>query len=138
MRPDIGINLNLEYDYHGAGFSGADWRNWFDSGGADPSLRGVLWFIRGYAADEQEPMAQSSIFLRADWRNAFVHDLALSGFVETDTRDGSGLGQVAADYYVSPQWTIGALADVYYGRPRSDFGSLPKSVSVMVKVSRYF
>ncbi len=135
----IGINFDVEYDYHEAGFSSADWRNWFDGGhGADPFLPGELWFIRGYAADQQEPMARNGLFLRADWENAFVRDLTLAGFVDTDLRDGSGLVQFSADYYLSSAWTIGALADVYYGKPRSDFGSLPETVSFLFKATRYF
>ena len=136
----IGVNLSLEYDYHQAGFSSADWRRWFDGGstGASAFPSGALWFIRGYASDQQEPIARNSLFLRADWQDAFVQDCALTGFVATDLGDGSGLAQVTADYYVSPQWTIGALADVYFGTRRSDFGSLPKGVSVLFKVSRYF
>jgi len=134
---DIGFDLDFEYDYHRTGLSGTDWRNWFATGG-DPRFAGEMWFIRGYAADVQEPVARSSIFLRADWRNAFVRDLSLSGFVDADTRDGSGLVQFAADYDLSSRWTAGALVDVYYGRVRSDFGSLPKSASVLVKLSRYF
>jgi hypothetical protein len=133
----IGIDLNLEYDYHQAGFSDAEWRNWFDSG-ADPRLAAAMWFVRGFAGAQREPVAKSCVFVRADWRNAFVPNLALTAFVDADLRDGSGLAQVTADYDVSPRWTVGALADVYFGRPRSDFGSLPKSISVLVKVSRYF
>jgi len=134
----LGINFDLEYDFHQAGFSGADWRNWFDAGrGGNSLLPAELWFIRGYAADQQEPMARSSTFLRADWQNAFVRDLALAGFIDSDMRDGSGLGQFTADYYLSPQWTVGALVDVYFGRRRSDFGSLPQSTSVLARICRY-
>jgi hypothetical protein len=135
----IGINFDAEYDYHEAGFSPADWRNWFVGGhSTDPFLRGELWFIRGYAADQQEPMAHNGLFLRADWENAFVRDLTLTGFVDTDLRDGSGLAQFSADYNLSSAWTIGALADVYYGKPRSDFGSLPEAASFLFKATRYF
>jgi len=134
---DIGVDLEFEFDYHQAGFSGADWRDWFDAG-SRPPWSGEMWFIRGYAADEQEPVARNSVFLRADWRNALVHDLSLTGFVDADLRDGSGLAQFAANYDLSPRWTVGALADAYCGRARSDFGSLPKSASVLAKVSRYF
>jgi hypothetical protein len=134
----VGINFDLEYDFHQAGFSGADWRNWFAAGrSSSPFLPGELWFIRGYAADQQEPMARHGAFLRADWRNVFVRDLSLAGFVDSDLRDGSGLGQFTADYYLSPQWTVGALVDVDFGRRRSDFGSLPQSTSVLARICRY-
>jgi hypothetical protein len=137
----MGITFDLEFDYHQAGLSGTDWHDWFDAGAKDagnPALLGQLWFLRGYAADQQEPLARDSMFLRADWQNAFIRDLALTGFVDTDLRDSSGLAQIAADYYISPQWTVGALADVNFGGRRSDFGSLPQNFSVLAKISKYF
>jgi hypothetical protein len=135
----LGITFDVEYDRHQTGFSASDWHNWFDAGGSgNPYLPGELWFIRGYAVDRQESMARNSAFLRADWPHAFVHDLALSAFVDTDFHDGSGLAQVTADYYLSPQWTVGALADVNLGARCSDFGSLPQTVSTLLKVTRYF
>jgi hypothetical protein len=132
----IGIHLDLEYEYHQAGFSAADWRQWF--GGANALAQGAFWFIRGYASDQQEPMARSSLFMSADWRNAFVRNLNITTFVDADLRDGSSTGQVAADYFLSPVWTIGGLVDFDYGPARSNFGSLPQDVSVLLKLTRYF
>ncbi len=134
------MTFNLEYHYHQAGFSDADWRNWFSVGAANAGnapARGALWYIRSYASDRQEPIARSSIFFRASWQDAFVHDLTLSAFTDADTRDGSGLAQIAADYYLSRDWTVGGLVDANFGARRSDFGSLPQSTGVLVKVSRY-
>ena len=56
----------------------------------------------------------------------------------TDLRDGSLAGQVAADYFLSSAWTVGAVVDFNGGRARSNFGSLPQDVSILVRVSRYF
>lgn len=137
----LGITFDGEYDLHQAAFSAADWRNWFGAGAAsrdEPFLLDALWFIRGYADDQQEPMARNSAFLRADWPHAFTRDLALAGFIDTDLRDGSGLAQFTANCYLSPYWTVGALVDVDFGRRRSDFGSLPQQMSTLIKLSRYF
>jgi hypothetical protein len=131
----IGIHLDLEYEYHQAGFSATDWRQWFGGG---KGANGALWFIRGYAGDQREPLARNSLFMSADWRNAFVRNLNITTFVDADLRDGSSTGQVAADYFLSPAWTIGALVDFDYGRARSNFGSLPQDVSVLLKLRRYF
>lgn len=137
----LGITFNLEYHYHQAGFSGADWRNWFAIGTAnatDPAITGTLWFIRGYAADQEEPVNRNNLFLREDWRDAFVRDLHLTSFVLLDLHDGSGLGQMTADYDLSRDWTLGGLVDVNFGSRRSEFGSLPRETSILLKVSRYF
>jgi hypothetical protein len=81
------ITFNLEYHYHEAGFTGDDWRNWFALGTAHPgmlSTTGPLWYIRSYALDQQVPVARQSAFLRADWVDAFVPKLELTGFVDID------------------------------------------------------
>jgi len=129
------ITFNLEYHYNQAGFSHQDWHNWF-AAGAGPSSS--LWYIRSYAADQQEPVSRHSIFLRADWTDAFVPDLDLTGFVNIDLYDGSGFAQVTADYHLSDNWTVGGLAAGAFGGKRSDFGSLPTAASLMVHINRYF
>jgi hypothetical protein len=136
---DNEITFNVEYHYHQAGFSDADWRNWFNTGiGAPPLIAGELWYIRGYAAEQQEPLAQHTIFLRADEQDAFVKDLEITGFVNEDIRDGSALAQLSADYYLSQTWTVGVLGSTTFGGKRSDFGSLPGAGSVFFTVTRYF
>jgi hypothetical protein len=67
-----------------------------------------------------------------------VPKLELTALANIDLYDGSAFGQVTADYYLSDQWTIGALASADLGTKRSDFGSLPQAASVLVKLVRYF
>ncbi|MEJ0026381.1 MAG: hypothetical protein WDN01_10165 [Rhizomicrobium sp.] len=133
------FTFDLEYHYHQAGFSGADWRDWFATGATgDDGTRGALWFIRGYAADRQEPVARSSVFFRAAWADAFVHDLGLTGFILADTRDGSGLAQFDADYVLSRTWQVGGLVDATFGGRRSDYGSIPEAANALIRISHYF
>ena len=135
------ITFNLEFNYNQAGLSGTDWNNWFRAGrgtaGSSP-IAGELWYIRDYALDQQEPISRSSIFLRADWVDAFVPKLELSGFVDTDALDGSQRVQLSADYVLSDWWSVGALVLAEFGGRHSDFGSLPQGGSVLFKVARYF
>jgi len=133
------ISFNLEFHFHQAGFTAADWRNWFATGAAgDDAARSALWYVRGYASDQQEPVARSEIFLRADWEDAFVHDLSLNGFVLADARDGSGLAQLNADYLLSRTWQIGGLIDLPFGGRRTDYGSIPEAANALIRVSHYF
>jgi hypothetical protein len=135
------ITFNLEFNYNQAGFSRDDWRNWFDAGAgarAGSPLAAELWYLRSYAADQQEPISRSQVFLRADWVDAFVPQLELTGFVLADAADGSERIQLAADYYLSDRWTLGGVVLVDVGARRSDFGSLPQAGSVLLKVARYF
>ncbi len=135
---DSRITFNLEYHFHQAGFSDADWQNWFGAGALHiPALDRELWYIRGYAADRQEPLARHSVFLRFDRQDAFVSDLELSGFVNTDLRDGSSFLQLTADYYLSGAWTIGGILSANLGARHSEFGSLPGETSALFKISRY-
>jgi hypothetical protein len=140
-----GINLAMEFDYHQAGFSNRDWRNWFAAGGqgaggrgAAGPLAGEVWFIRGFAGEQQQPVARAGLFSRVYWQNALVKNLTLSGFVLADLHDGSILAQASADYYLSPRWTVGAIIDAFGGARRSDLGSLPQRGSALLKLSRYF
>jgi hypothetical protein len=133
------LTLNLEYHFHQAGLSRGEWKTWFDAGlGGSGSLQAVLWYIRGYAAEQQEPASQHYAFLRANWPDFGVRDLELTGLVLVNLQDGSAFVQVNADYYLSSRWTVGALVAGNMGPRRSEFGSLPGAVSALLKVSWYF
>ena len=135
------ITFNLEYHLNQAGFTHSDWINWFAVGrgrsAATPVAR-ELWYLRAYALDQQDPISRHSIFLRADWSDAFVPKLELTGFVNTDVYDGSSLLQLTADYYLSDTWTVGGLITTNVGAAHSDFGSLPQAANFLFKVARYF
>lgn len=134
------ITFNLEYHLDQSSFSAGDWRNWFALGrghSAAGPIAAELWYVRGYAQDQQDPISRHSLFLRADWVDAFVPNLELTGFVNTDLCDGSGLFQLTADYYLSDHWTVGGLVATNFGKGRSDFGSLPQAASFLLKVARY-
>ena len=135
------ITFNLEYHVNQAGFSAADWSNWFALGqGAAPNSprANELWYIRSYAQDQQEQNTRQSAFLRADWVDAFGLKLELTGFTAVDLNDGSGIAQIGADWYASNKWTLGGLVVVTYGSRRSDFGSLSTERSVLLSVTRYW
>ena len=135
------ITFNFEYHFNQAGFTRADWRNWFATGhthSAASPVVGELWYLRDYALDQQDPISRHSVFLRADWVDAFIPKLELTGFVNADTYDGSGLLQISADYYLSDHWTVGGLIATNFGPARSDFGSLAEAANFMFKVARYF
>jgi len=70
------------------------------------------------------PLARQSTFLRADWVDAFVPNLEITGFINTDLYDGSSPIQASADYYISRTWTIGVQVNANVGSRHSDFGSL--------------
>jgi len=133
------ITFNLEYHFHQAGFSASDWRHWLDVGALHIArLDAELWYIRAYGADQQEPLAKNSLFLRADRQDAFIPNLELTGFVNLDARDGSALAQASATYDFSRQWTVGLQASATLGGKHSDFGSLPGAGTLFLNVSRYF
>jgi hypothetical protein len=135
------ITFNLEYQYGQAGFTGTNWDDWFRRGrgtAAGSPIPATLWYIRDYAVDQQRLTGRDYLFLRADWVDAFVPKLDLTGFVDADLHDGSGRLQVGADYYLSDRWTVGAQLLVDFGARQSDFGSLPQAGSLLLKVARYF
>jgi hypothetical protein len=134
------VTWNLEYHLNQAGFSSRDWSRWFaiGSGPETPAaLANELWYVRGYSLDRQEQNTEQAAFIRADWTDAFGLNLELSGFANVDLRDGSGQAQGEAEYYLSNAWTLGILAAGNFGSPRSDFGSLPASYTVLLSLRRY-
>jgi len=131
------LTLNLEYHFHESGFAHDDWRQWFDLGGASPALAGPLWFVRGYALDQQEPVAQHQAFVRLDWPNALVNHLGLGAFAFVDLLDGSVLAQGSATYFLSDAWTIAAYGTANLGAARTERGSLPQAASGILQVVHY-
>lgn len=139
--PVAKLTLNAEYHFHQAGFSGRDWNNWFATGAAHagvPAISNELWYIRGYANAEQEPLTRQQAFFRADWSDAFVTDLELTALTFVDLYDGSTLDQVSAQYYLSDAWTIGGYLSANLGGKRSESGSFPQAASATLQLDRYF
>jgi hypothetical protein len=135
------ITFNLEYHYNQAGFSRSDWDRWFALGEGQPESSPIareLWYIRSYANDRQEPLQRHGLFVRMDWVDFMVPKLELTGFVLADARDGSTLLQLEADYARTDLWTFGVLAGGTTGGRRSNFGSLPRGNSILLKAVRYF
>src|SRR5262249_48860011 len=135
------LTLNVEYHFHQAGFDKRDWKRWFMAGEGTMSASLAtreLWFVRSFALDRQDPLTRHSLFARADWVDAFIRHLELTGFVNMDVYDRSSLAQLAADYFASSKWTVGVQAGVNIGRASSDFGSLPQRGSLLLKLARYF
>jgi len=134
---DSKLTLSVEYNFHEAGFSRADWRGWFATG-ANPGLSSLMWYIRGYASDQQQPMGRHQAFMRADWAEPFhLEHTDLSAFVMTDLVDGSSIGQVAFAYDISDQWSAGLYAGGNLGGRKSEWGSLRGDGSVIFQISRY-
>jgi hypothetical protein len=132
--------LNVEYHFHDAGFSRGDWKNWSRIGsaaGAPPAVTGELWYVRGYALDQQEPVAMHQVFVRLDWPDALVKHLELTGFAFVDLVDGSVLTQASASYYLSDAWTIAGYASFNLGDGRTERGSVPQMASGTLQVVRY-
>ena len=135
------LTLNVEYHFHQAGFDKREWERWFAAGAvtASASLAArELWFIRSYAVDRQDPLTRHSLFARADWVDAGIRHLEVTGFVNMDLYDRSSLAELAADYFATSKWTLGLQASVNVGGARSDFGSLPQRGSLLIKLARYF
>jgi len=135
------LTVNAEYLYHQAGLSREDWRKWFATGAAQAgslAVTGALWYIRAFAADQQEPATREQLFLRAAWSDAFVPRLELSALAFVNLYDRSALTQLGARYYLSDAWTLGAYLGANLGRAESERGSLPQAHSAVVQALYYF
>ena len=135
------ITVNVEYHYHQSGFSRQDWKNWFDTGAASASradITGELWYVRGFANAEQQPLTRRQAFLRADWQDAFVPHLELTALAFVNLYDGSKLAQLSASYDLSDAWTFRAYISANIGGSRSERGSVPEAGSAILQIVRYF
>lgn len=131
-------SVSVEYNFHQAGFSQADWRAWYATG-ANPGWSQTMWYIRGYASDQGQPMSRHQAFIRADWAEPFHIDHAdIAAYVMTNLADGSGIGQVSASYDLSDHWSAGIYGSGSFGAKQSEWGSLRSSASVIAQVVRYF
>lgn len=129
--------VSVEYNFHEAGFSKDVWRAWFDTG-ADPTLSSLMWYIRGYANDRQQPASQHQAFIRADWAEPFhIPHSDINGYVMANLTDGSTTGQLSASYDLSDYWSFGAFVSATTGGRRTEWGSLRGSASAIVQVVRY-
>ncbi|MGA7986609.1 MAG: hypothetical protein WCA01_15630, partial [Burkholderiales bacterium] len=135
------LTVNVEYLYHQAGMTREDWRRWFATGTANAgslAATGALWYIRAFAADQQEPATREQLFLRAAWSDAFVPHLELSGFALVNLYDRSRLVQLGATYDFSDRWTLGAYLSANLGAAQSERGSLPQAHSALLQALYYF
>ena len=135
---DTQLTINAEYHLHEAGFTRQDWRNWFALGRKSAALDGLLWYERGYAADQQVPISRQQIFVRAAWSDVFVRDLDITGLAFVNPEDGSALLQVSAVRNFDRNWTAGLYATGNVGAPRSEHGSLKGAASLTGQVQRFF
>lgn len=131
------VTINVEYHFHEAGLSSADWHDWFALG-TDPVLAPEFWYERAYASDVQQPASRHQLFVRADWQDAFILHLELTAFTLTNPSDGSTLGQLAASYILSDNWSIGAYLSGTLGGRRTEWGSSPGAASAIFQLTRYF
>ncbi|GAA0540768.1 hypothetical protein FHS83_000053 [Rhizomicrobium palustre] len=131
-------SITIEYNFHQAGFSQADWKDWFATG-ANPAFSQVMWYLRGYASDIQQPMSRHQAFVRADWAEPFhIEHADVGAYVMTNLLDGSSIGQISASYDLSDQWSLGIYGSGSIGGRKSEWGSLRGSSSVVVQAVRYF
>lgn len=131
------LTVNAEYHLHQGGFSQSAWDHWFSTGMTMPALAGELWYVRGYANDQLEPVTRHQLFVRVDWPKAWDH-VELSGFAFVSLYDGSVLSQLSAAYYASDAWTATFSLGANLGTSRSERGSFPTMASGIVEVVRYF
>jgi hypothetical protein len=131
---DSALTINAEIILHQAGLSRRQWSAWY---GASPRSS-LFWYIRSYAADQQEPSSQRQAFLRFSWTDLFVPHLDVTAFALTSLADGSTVGQWALTYDLSDRWSLGGYLSADLGGPKSQYGSLPQTTGLTLQVIRYF
>ncbi len=130
--------LTIEYDYNQAAFRPKDWAQWFDLAAGGPGNLGPLWYLRGYAQAEQEPLSRHRVDTRVEWDGAGALKPELSALAIVDLEDGSILGQAELDLDLDAHWKAGATVQFGLGSTRSEYGSIPGSAGLLLKIARSF
>ena len=128
------LTLNAEYHFHQAGFTRADWNYWF----SHPAQASQLWYVRGYANDQQEPLSRHQFFARVAWPRFLSPDFEIDAFAFVGLTDGSVLSQLSFSDYFSKDWTLAAFISGSFGAPRSERGSFPQAATLSLQITRYF
>lgn len=131
------LTVNLEYHYHQAGFGSGDFKRGVALGKTDPRLASPFWYIRQYAADQQEPLMRHQIFLRLDWQDMIPSTLNAGVVLFLSPHDGSALLQGSAQYFISRNWTVGLFLGGSLGGAGTVQGSLPRAASGVLQIVRY-
>ena len=131
------LTINLEYHYHQAGLEAKDFNNWTSLGSQNSQLATQFWFIRQYAADQQETFMQHEIFMRFDWQDVIPSKFNVGGVLFISPYDGSVLAQASAQYFLSRNWTVGAYIGGVIGNSRTVEGSLPWFANGVLQIVRY-
>jgi hypothetical protein len=122
-------NVIVEYDLHQAGFSREDWDHWFAAGTAGgpsaPLIQGELWYLRDYAAIQQEPINRQTAFARIAKDDWLTPKLSVSALSILDLTRSSWLAQLDFDYQLSGSLGVEFMYQATGGSARSDFGSAP-------------
>jgi len=132
------VTLNVEFHYHQSGFRRRDFDRWIALDRSNRLLADELWFVRGYASDQAEPLMRQQIFVRLDWQNALLKYLDLGVVSFIDPLDRSALAQLSVQYAVSKHWTLGVHAPGVFGASNREKGSLPWAENTVLQIIRYF
>ncbi len=132
------FTVNLEYIYHQAGFNQNDFANWNKWGALSPILGSQLWYVRQYASDQQEPLAQQELFLRVDVPEVGFQKLGANALAFIHPQDGSALLQVSPEYNFSDHLTFAAYWISFLGSSTSQYGTIPIQNSISAKAIYYF
>lgn len=133
------LRLELAVEYHFAtdALSATAWRAWREVSSADLEQR--LDAMVAERDFQREPLVRSGGFVRAAWRDAFsARGLELSGFVQVNAFDGSGLAQLAASMHFSGDWSLSLQLLDYFGGSRTEFGSAPYRWGSSLWLSKLF
>jgi hypothetical protein len=117
--------------------SAADLDHWFDAGRDHPALAGELWYLRGYAAAELEPLAMHQVFVRAAWPRFLADHLELDGIAFVSLLDGSTLAQLTARLDLDDAWSATLSLSGNVGPARSERGSFPQAYASVFEIVRY-
>lgn len=117
----IRLNISLEYDYNGAGFSSGGWQQFRRESQPTPSQDFIA--ILSGAARLQEPVTRQAWFARLNWPEFPVYEGELTAIAHYNPFDQSRLIYVEWNYSL-PKLTFSVRFTSSNGRSDSEYGSI--------------
>lgn len=128
------VSLSLEYHYNGAGLSSGQTDALAAAAGADLGAAGA---VRGFAAREQEPLADKQIFARFAWNDFWGDaDFAALGFYAP--HDESGLVQLSASIPLNDNAEISLRTFSTFGGSDTVYGANPTEMTTQIALTYTF
>lgn len=127
----------LEYIYNHMGLDKDNWDDWFELASLNPSFENQLNAISGYMNEGENIKSKGSLFLHLHNMDMFINTDG-SVLIKLNTYDKSFLSQVGIEYSYSDNVQLNGYLKNYFGKAKSEYGSLNNDSELLLEIKYFF